>query len=107
MKKVKVIPEKVIKQKEIVEIACDVCGREVESYWWAVTNYDGVNYEYTSPIDLCHKHQHLYEQALRELPYPFKYMVERYDNPCKTEDIEVLFGKIKELHEIEEDNRWN
>ena len=99
MKKITNMPEKVIKAKEKVEILCDVCGGEVKNYWFMTSYYDGVNYEYTSPIDLCDDHQHYYERALRALPFPFDYMKERYDNEVSEDKVKVLLEKVLELYE--------
>lgn len=99
MKKITSIPEKIIKAREKVEIICDVCGSNVENYWFMTSYYDGVNYEYTSPIDLCDDHQHYYERALRTLPFPFDYMKERYDNEVSEDKVKVLLEKVLELYE--------
>lgn len=99
MKKITVIPEKVVKSREKVEILCDLCGKEVEGYWWMSSNYNGVNYEYTSPIDLCEHHQHYYERALRLLPFPFEYMKKRYDNEVKQEKVDELLKLVIDLYE--------
>ena len=50
------IPEKVIKSNVKVEVTCDCCGDNVDSYWHMSSNQDGCLFEYTSPIDLCEKH---------------------------------------------------
>ena len=99
MKKISSIPEKVIKAKEKVEILCDVCGGEVKINWFMTSYYDGVNYEYTSPIDLCDHHQNYYEMALRTFPFPFDYMKERYGNEVSEDKVKFLLEKVIEIYE--------
>lgn len=94
-----VIPEKVIKSGVKVEVTCDLCGCEVKNYWFMTSYYEGVNYEYTSPIDLCDDHQCYYERALRALPFPFDYMKERYDNEVSEDKVGFLLEKVIELYE--------
>lgn len=94
-----VIPEKVIESSIKVEVTCDCCGCEVKNYWYMTSYYNGVNYEYTSPIDLCERHQNYYEMALRKLPHPFKYMKERYDGGCSEDAVKELLEKVIELYE--------
>lgn len=99
MKKITNIQERVIKTKEKIEILCDVCNCEVKNYWFMTSYYDGVKYEYTSPIDLCEDHQHYYERALRALPFPFDYMEERYENEVSEDKVKILLEKVLHLYE--------